>query len=29
MLLSAVNLPLQEHDLTKFYVKHTREFWAS
>ena len=26
ILLSAVNLPLQEHDLTKFYVKHTREF---
>ncbi|XP_075840208.1 LOW QUALITY PROTEIN: nucleolar complex protein 4 homolog [Microtus pennsylvanicus] len=24
MLLSAVNLPLQEHDLTKFYVKHTQ-----
>ncbi|KAH0509078.1 Nucleolar complex protein 4-like protein [Microtus ochrogaster] len=24
MLLSVVNLPLQEHDLTKFYVKHTQ-----
>lgn len=27
-LLSAVNLPLQECELTNFYVKHAREFWA-
>ena len=27
-LLSAVNLPLQERELTNFYVKHAREFWA-
>ncbi|MCV4872345.1 hypothetical protein OFB47_31590, partial [Escherichia coli] len=24
MLLSAVNLPLQEHELTNFYVKHAQ-----
>lgn len=27
-LLSAVNLPLQESELTNFYVKHAREFRA-
>lgn len=27
-LLSAVNLPLQERELTNFYVKHAREFWV-